>query len=360
MKIVQVIPCFTLGGAETMCENLIYALSKNGHCVSVISLYPEHTPITKRLESNGFQITYLDKKLGLDISMISKIAKVLKKEKPDVVHTHLDCIKYAVPAARIAGVKNCVHTVHNMADKEAAGLAMRINRVFYKSGWSVPVALSNAIQKTIAEYYTLEKASIPIIYNGIDISKCAPKPGYALHDPITITHIGRFSEQKNHIGLIDAFFQLHERYPNTMLQLVGDGDLRPNIEKYVGEKNLSDRVSFLGHRDNVYDILHDTDIFVLPSLYEGFPMTIIEAMASGVPVIASEVGGVPDMIEHNQNGKLVPCDPNLVCQACAELIEDEQLRQRLGQQGLKKSQEFSSDEMAKNYIALYERNSRSV
>lgn len=355
MKIAQVIPNFALGGAETMCENLIYALAHNGHSVSVISLYTEHTPITKRLESNGFQVTYLDKKPGLDVGMIRKLANVLKKEEPDVVHTHLDCIKYAVPAARIVGIKNCVHTVHNMANKEAAGLAMRINRVFYKFGWSIPVALSSEVQKTIAEYYMLEKKSIPVIYNGIDLAKCVPKFDYTLHNPITITHIGRFSEQKNHIGLIDSFFKLHQMYANTMLLLVGDGVLRASIEEYVNSKNLSDCVLFLGYQNDVFPILHDTDIFVLPSWYEGFPMTIIEAMASGVPVIASEVGGVPDMIAHNQNGKVVPCDPNLVFEACMELIENEGIREYLGQQGLKKSHEFSSNEMAKKYIDLYQR-----
>ena len=126
MKILQVIPYFCFGGAETMCENLTYALAKLGHQVCVVSLYDQHTPISGRMEEAGIRILYLDKKLGLDISMVPKLVRIMKAEKPDVVHTHLDVIKYAVAAAKLAGVKKCIHTVHNVADKEAEGRLQKI------------------------------------------------------------------------------------------------------------------------------------------------------------------------------------------------------------------------------------------
>ena len=126
MKILQVIPYFCFGGAETMCENLTYALSNLGHEVTVVSLYQERTPISQRMEDAGVKILYLDKKLGLDLSMIHKLVKIMKQEKPDVVHTHLDVIKYAVAAAKLSGVKRCVHTVHNVAHEEAEGRLQKI------------------------------------------------------------------------------------------------------------------------------------------------------------------------------------------------------------------------------------------
>ena len=100
MKILQVIPYFCFGGAETMCENLTYSLRSLGHEVTVVSLYQERTPIAQRMEETGVKILYLDKKLGLDISMVPKLMKIMRQEKPDVVHTHLDVIKYATVAAK--------------------------------------------------------------------------------------------------------------------------------------------------------------------------------------------------------------------------------------------------------------------
>ena len=111
MKILQVIPYFCFGGAEVMCESLTYALGREGHSVSVVCLYDWHTPISERMEAAGVRIQYLDKKLGLDLSMIPKLAKIMRREQPDVVHSHLDTIKYAVAAAKLAGIRRCVHTV---------------------------------------------------------------------------------------------------------------------------------------------------------------------------------------------------------------------------------------------------------
>ena len=164
MKILQVIPYFCFGGAETMCENLTYALMKLGHEVCVVSLYDEQTPIARRMEEAGVRIRYLDKKLGLDLSMVSKLYAIMKEEKPDAVHTHLDVIKYAVAAAKLAGVKHCVHTVHNVADKEAEGkLQKLINGFYFRLGWSTPVALSPEVRDTIVSFYgmvNVYKASI--------------------------------------------------------------------------------------------------------------------------------------------------------------------------------------------------------
>ena len=126
MKILQVIPYFCFGGAETMCENLTYALRDLGHDVMVVSLYDDQTPIACRMEAAGIRIRYLDKKLGLDLSMVPKLITIMKQERPDVVHTHLDVIKYAAMAAKLSGVSRSVHTVHSVAHKEAEGILQKI------------------------------------------------------------------------------------------------------------------------------------------------------------------------------------------------------------------------------------------
>jgi glycosyltransferase involved in cell wall biosynthesis len=356
MKILQVIPYFCFGGAETMCENLTYALKSLGHEVCVVSLYPDRTPISARMEEAGVQITYLDKKLGLDVSMIPKLTKIIRQQKPDVVHTHLDVIKYAVAAAKLAGVRKCVHTVHNVADKEAEGKLQKIiNSVYFKLGWSVPVALSPQVQGTIVDFYCMKAQQVPVIYNGVDLSRCLPKKDYRAEEVLKVIHVGRFNEQKNHRRLLEAFQMLTQSFPNAQLLLLGDGELMDETQQYTRELQLENKVSFLGSQSNVYPYLHEADIFVLPSDYEGMPMTIIEAMGTGLPIVATAVGGVPDMLSDGQSGLLTECTPEAVCRACAKLASDETLRKNLGTQAKQDSLRFSAQYMAQQYVKEYER-----
>ena len=355
MKILQVIPYFCFGGAETMCENLTYALKNQGQEVTVVSLYNQQTPISRRMEEAGVRILYLDKKLGMDVSMVSKLAKIMKAEKPDVVHTHLDVIKYAVAAARLAGIKKCIHTVHNVADKEAEGRVQKIiNTTYFKLGWSTPVALSPEVQKTVVSFYGLKEQQVPVIYNGVDISRCLPKESYCAEESLKLVHIGRFNEQKNHKGLLDAFALFLRQYPTAQLWLLGDGELREETETHARNLGIGGSVRFMGSQNNVYPYLHDGDIFLLPSRYEGMPMTIIEAMGTGLPIVATAVGGVPDMITHGQSGLLTDDRPEAVCEALASLAADESLRKQLGQKARQESVRFSADNMAKCYLKEYE------
>lgn len=352
MNIVQVMPEFGLAGAEIMCENLIYELVKLGHNVTVVSMYDYHSAITQRLEKAGVDIRYLDKKSGLDISMIPRIKKVLKEVHADVVHTHLYCAQYAIPAATLAGVKHRVHTVHNIAEKENGRLARIFNKLFFKHCHLVPAALSELIRDSIAKEYNIDKDKIPVIYNGIDLSKCQPKSSYDVDGNFKILHIGRFSDQKNHLGLVKAFNDFNSKYPDSELWLIGDGEKKPEIEKYVKDNNLTSKVKFLGLQSDVYSFLHDADIFTLPSNYEGIPMTLIEAMGTGLPIVATAVGGVPDML-NKENSLLVQVDVKKISEAFEEYYLSEDLRKLNGQTARSNANKFSSKTMAEEYCKIY-------
>ena len=192
MKVIQVIPAFRLAGAEVMCENLCVALKNAGVDVIAVSLYSENTAITDRLDKKGVRIEYLDKKPGFDASVIIKLVHLFKKEKPDVVHTHIYASKYALPAAAIAGVKKKIHTVHSMAQKEQGSLGKKVNTFLYRHCGVVPVALSSEVKKSIGEVYGLQESIIPVVYNGIDLSKCIRKNDYEANGVFTIVHVGRF------------------------------------------------------------------------------------------------------------------------------------------------------------------------
>ncbi len=353
MKILQIIPYFCFGGAETMCENITCALKDQGHEVMVVSLYEEHTPISRRMEERGIRIEYLDKKLGMDVSMVPKLTKIFRREKPDVVHTHLDVVKYAALAARLAGVKTCIHTVHNVAEKEAEGLAQKINRVWFSLGLATPVALSPLVQETISRVYGLPREKIPVIYNGVDLARCIPKESYRAGQSVTFLHIGRFNEQKNHKGLLEAFQKVLSLHPNCRLNLLGEGELWEDMKAYAQKLGIEEAVYFLGSQSNVYPYLHEADIFLLPSHYEGMPMTIIEAMGTGLPIVATAVGGVPDMLTDGGSGLLTGVDVDAVAGACVKLVEDESFRTHLGQNAKKESIRFSAGFMAEEYVKLY-------
>jgi len=199
----------------------------------------------------------------------------------------------------------------------------------------------------------MKEEKVPVVYNGVDLSRCIPKTDYKLTVPVQLLHIGRFNDQKNHKGLLDAFALLLRKNPSCCLNLLGDGELRPEIEAYAEELGLREKVIFHGSQANVYPYLHDADIFLLPSRFEGMPMTIIEAMGTGLPVVASAVGGVPDMLQNGKSGILVPQEPQAVADAVLKLLEQEALRRTLGENARKGSAQFSAEHMAASYCDIY-------
>ena len=354
MKILQIMPEFGLAGAEIMCENLVYELTKLHQEVIVVSLYNYHSAITDRLERNGIRVIYLDKKPGLDFSMVIKLIELIKKENPDVVHTHRYVMQYVIPATIFTGVRKKIHTVHNVAEKENTAIARRLNSIFYKYFDVIPVALSSEIRRTIEKEYRLSQERIPVVLNGIDVSKCKKKINYEIVDTLKVIHVGRFSHQKNHKCLIEAYYKFSNNYAHaSKLILIGDGELREEIKSMVEKMGMNELVEFRGLKDDVFDDLNESDIFVLPSQYEGVPMTLIEAMGTGMPIIATRVGGIPDMLIDKKEAFLIENDPNCLYEALMKLAEDVNLRKSFGERVKTKSTLFSSKRMAELYLKIY-------
>ena len=351
MKVLQVMPEFALAGAEIMCENLIYGLKKIGADVVVVSLYDYHSPITDRLEQNGVKVVYLNKKSGFDFSMYRKLRKTIKSEKPDVIHTHRYVMEYVIPASLFTKIPAKTHTVHNIASCEVGKGLRALHKIFFKMFKVVPVALTELIQRSIVEEYKINVENVPVVFNGMPVDKYYKKSDYSLVK--NILHIGRFSLQKNHKTLIEAFESVHKNHSNIKLNLVGAGELEEEIKTMVAQKGLLDAVNFKGLLDDVKEEMSKADVFCLPSNYEGMPMTIIEAMASGLPVVATAVGGVQDMITDGKDGILCNNTPEDVAGALEKVIESEDLRETLGKNAIITSKEYSSENMAKRYYDLY-------
>ncbi len=353
MKIMQIMPEFELAGAEIMAENLTYALRKKGHDVVVISMYDRHTQITDRLEASGVKIHYLGKKSGLDLSVINKMRKVFKAERPDVIHTHRYLSRYAIPAAVMAGVKGRVHTLHSVASMEVGDRDKKFNSFFYRHVGMQPVAITPEVKKTVEEVYKLPPEKIGMVHNGINIDKCTPKRDYSQNGTFRLVHIGRFQDVKNHDSIIKAFSMVHKKHPDTKLCFYGQGVLLDSCKKLAEELGLSDSIEFCGVTGDVYSVLACADAFLLCSHYEGMPMTLIEAMASGLPIVATAVGGIVDIIEDRECGLLCRDDIDDIAEKICNLISDESLREKCGKEAAKRANNFSSDSMADGYIKIY-------
>lgn len=352
MKIVQVMPDFGLAGAETMVENLSCGLAAEGCDVLVISFFDLHTAITERIENRGIKIKYLGKKRGFDPSIISKMRKIIKAYQPDVIHTHLYVLPYAFLASMGFKAKR-VHTVHSVAQKEQTKVGKNINRVLFRYFNVVPVALSKEIQRTIQEVYGLPDNRIPVVFNGIDLSRCIVKESYARKDTFTVLHIGRFMDVKNHELLLRSFARFKGQHSDARLQLLGDGELKENMMQLAGQLNITDAVEFAGLQSNVYPWLHNADVFILPSKFEGMPMTLIEAMGTGLPIIASNVGGIPDMLSSQKEALLIEPKEEKIIEALEMVYSDAKKREYWGRNALQRSSLFSSQAMARKYLQLY-------
>lgn len=357
MKIIQIMPEFHLAGAETMVENLSNRLHDSGHDVLVLSMYDLESEITVRLKECGIRFETMGKKPGLDFSMIGKFRKVIEREQPDVIHTHRYVDRYVVPAALKAHYKGkMVHTVHNVAEKEVSRSGQFLNNLFYHHCGLIPVALTPEIQKSIMERYDLPEDKVPVVINGIDTSKFQAKEDHSRCDKeyFTVLHIGRFSAQKNHEGLIRAFEVFHRTHKDSRLILVGEGELYPRIKELIDTHGLESCVTLAGTTGDVNEFFQKADVFILPSNYEGLPMTLLEAMCAGLPVIASDVGGVPFLVHDGINGLLVQPETDSITAALENMYQNEDLRAELGNKARETVlKSFSSEAMADGYLALY-------
>lgn len=352
MKVLQVIPYLGIGGAEHMCEAIVYGLLHLDVDVKIISLYTIHTILTMRMEAKGIKIIYLDKHKGLDVSQYKKLIRLVKYEKPDIIHTHLGASLYVFPVASFCGIP-CVHTVHNVAEKENDKINRIFNSLFFKYSKVFPVAISNMVQKSIYQVYGISNKNLAIIYNGIILDKISGKKNYVLGNEINILHIGRLTDQKNQQAIIMAMCPFLKKNPKVRLRFLGDGELMEYLRKQVEEYQLSEQILFCGNQEDVNSFLSISDIFILLSKYEGFPLSLIEAMASGLPSLVTAVGGIPDIAIDNKNALYVQLDLKDVIPKLERLLSSLSLREKIGKCAMETANQYSHHKMAAEYMSLY-------
>jgi len=358
IKVLHIIPNFGTGGAERFVVDLLENTDRKKFDVAAVSLYGETgTILEKEVRSKNLKVYYLDKHRGLDLSMIPKLYRLIKHCRPDVVHSHCYVLRYALWPSIFCHVPVRVHTFRSIAQKEVDWVGKLIHKIAFTFGGVVPVSISEEVADSVRLVYGAKLQS-PVIFNGVDTKRFACsncKKEKQEGGEIILLHVGRFSPSKNHKLLIEAFSYALNQNPNLRLWLVGDGELRPSIEEMVQKLGLGDRIRFLGTRSDIPKLMACSDIFVLSSKWEGLPLVVIEAMAAGKPVVATAVGGVPELVENGLTGLLVPSDnANALAEALLLLAEDPELRQVMGQKGQKKAiDRFDISRTAREYEALY-------
>jgi sugar transferase (PEP-CTERM/EpsH1 system associated) len=365
--VFQILYSLAVGGAERLVVNLCLHLNRERYQPVCISLRePQNSHYERMLQKSGVPLYFLYKSEGrADWRVYKQLDTLLRQYHPTVVHTHILGLNYAYPLMIKHRTPVRVHTFHSLAQREIGvrmGKLVRVLAFRYRIGGVVPVAIADEVARTVEQVYGYKNpAAIP---NGIPTDEYAPNPQHRVQfrtihgvapEAIVIVHVGRFVKLKNHAMLLRAFAQLKSQQP-LYLWLVGDGELRSPMNHLAQELGIAERVRFWGVRSDVADILRAADIFTLPSQYEGNPMSVMEAMAAGLPVVASRVGGIPELVEDEQMGMLIPVDsePCLV-QAFQALISNAPLRQQMGQAALQRARErFDIRNTVRQYESLYE------
>lgn len=363
LRVAIVLMQFGYGGAERMVALLASHLPLDELEVKVFCVYgtPRGNVMERMVMEHGVQIEYLGKGRGFSPVHVLRTTHVLREFGADIVHTHLGAAMYCAHWVKSTGRK-ALHTLHNIPEKEFGSLKRRVMRSLYRSGNYVPVAISERNRELTASYYGLPVDRVEMVVNPVDVEKFSdanPKPwGERSWD---FVHVARFGTQKNHKGLIEAVYRVVngvgvEPRPGLRIALVGGGPLEHEIRVLVDELGLKENVEFLGTRDDVAGILHDSRCFILPSEYEGLPMSILEAMAAGLPVLATAVGGIPDVVEDGITGKLVPVgDTVALAEAMVLMMTGEPGLASMSSASKVRAMSYDCEITARRYMELYER-----
>jgi glycosyltransferase involved in cell wall biosynthesis len=281
-----------------------------------------------------------------------RFARWCRRERIEVLQT---CDFYAnifgLPGAALAGVPVRIGSRRDLnPDKSPAQI--RLQRQAYRCATTVVANCAAARGILLAE--GLAPASIAVIPNGVDRPR-HESAGVAAEQRTRVITVANLRPEKNHETLIAASDLLSADFPDVEFQIVGDGPRRSELEALVRSRRLDDRVSFLGHREDVGRLLSEASIFALPSRSEAFPNGAIEAMAAGLPVVASAVGGLLDLIEHGRTGLLIePGNPTALADALRQLLTNQTAAARIGEHARAHVQQrYSFERMVKAFEDLY-------
>jgi glycosyltransferase involved in cell wall biosynthesis len=365
IRLLLVSSVFVDRGVERIIIFLYNLLPKDLYEINIVCLR-SLAPYADYLNRNtDIKVDVIGMKNNLDIFALMRFYKYMRNVKPDIVNFHsFRAALWGRLIAKSAHVPVILYSVHN---KWGGEFHRMLDNVMSRFNNAI-VPFSFAVKRFITDEEKIQDKYVEDpIYIGIDIDKFSHVDENKLlmlrreigveEDQNIIGFIGNVSEQKGLIYLIESVRKLTVQMPDLCCLIIGIGPEEHNLKSRVAEYGLDTNFRFLGQRYDTPDLLHVMNLFVLPSLWEGLPQVVIEAMAASCPVIATSVDGTPEIITHRENGWLVPpANTEGLTKAIKTLLSDDDLRAALAKNGYETVKEkFSVSAMVKNYDRLYQK-----
>lgn len=366
INVMYVVDKLPLGGAEKVTYDLVLHLSPDLFKVSVCCLESEGE-LGKELKKQGIEIITLLSKKGTDLFLPLRLARLFRKLNVKIVHAHNStAFKHAAIAAKIVGVPVIIQTRHGDELARKSGWRIILQNKLTRLADKI-VCICEGFRQKLIHNKSVDKDKLVVIHNGINVSfieknkigRNQKRIMLGLNaDDCVIVNVANIRVEKGQEILIRAFKQVADKEPKAKLLIVGsatDAQLTRALKDLTQGLGLAESVIFLGKREDVSEILSASDIFVLSSLTEGLPISVLEAMAAGIPVVATDVGGIREIIEDGKNGILVPSNSeDKLSAAIVSLLNDKNKAQGLSREGRETvANFFSLEKMIQGYENLY-------
>jgi glycosyltransferase involved in cell wall biosynthesis/protein-tyrosine-phosphatase len=368
MRICHVMTADLWAGAEVQLATTVSYLATRTDLHVTAVLFNDGR-LAAELRRLGIDVTVIDETRHNSLGILLSLTRFLIERRIDLVHTHRykDTVLGAV-AAKLAGVPRVVRTMHGLREPMTGwnrvkfGAYQALDNMMLRGCADRVIAVSNRMAGTlIANGFTSSR--VTTIHNGIDPGTVVPsrsandmKRELGVHDAsIVIGTAGRLSAVKGHDTFIRAVRQVLDQEPHARFVIAGDGPLDDDLRSLAAQLGVDRACVFAGARGDINNLLAALDVFVLPSLNEGLPMAVLEAMAAGKPVVVSRVGGLPEVIQHGASGLLVPPgDAHALARACVDLARDREWASRIGAAGQRVvEEEFSHHRSGAAVADLY-------
>ena len=364
--VVHLTYALDFGGLEMLLVECINRMPAHKYRHAVVCL-TRYTDFVRKITQPGVEVFALDKPPGLGIGTHLTLWKLLRRLRPTLLHTYnLAAMEYAFTAA-CAGVPIRVHAEHGRDASDPEGKNPKHNFLRRRLAPFIDryVPVSDDLQRWLDQVVAIAPRKIALIKNGVDTERFQARPSEASASPwqagdFVIGTVARVQDVKHHKGLVQAFIELRALLPQhrdrLRLSIIGDGPLLPAIKAQVAAAGLEDVVWLPGARSDIAALMHSFSLFALPSLAEGTPVSLLEAMACALPVVASNVGGIPEVIQHGEQGSLVTvADSGALAAAIARYVQDPALAARHGQAARERiEQRYSMAAMLSAYTGLYD------
>jgi glycosyltransferase involved in cell wall biosynthesis len=338
IRILHVITSLGIGGAERLVISAVRGLPmpRFGHAICCLT---ERGPLAVEAEAAAVPVFCVGEYPGMRHPLaFARLVRIVRAFRPTIVHTHLQSANlYGRLAARLARVPVVVSTEHNVYVGKARRYIL-VERLLARTTDAL-IAVSEEVRQFLSGQLSIAPSAIRVVRNGVaagapstrGVAELRARLGAETGGGVRLGTIASMTSKKGHDVLLRAVARLREQGLGCSLVLAGDGPERPRLEALVGTLGLGPHVHFLGTVSNAADVLAVIDLFVLPSLVEGLPLALLEAMYAGKAVVATSVGGVPEVVKSHQNGLLVPPGSDTeLAGAIATLAESEALRYQLG------------------------------